>query len=186
MLGGLIDVCASGYTVHWRREAKIVPTAWVPGQSLPDHDEVSSNCARLQHQCAFCGDDDFTLINVFVIVTLAPVQRYTQLLRADLKPSFSKASQALVCIYLLLQTSTGFPRGIKSIKKVLNFKIGFQDIEKALNLAKMYIRYWISMEILNGKEIRSFWAELNWRQSTSLFMQYVKLSFMIKNFENWR
>jgi len=25
--------------------------------------------------------------------------------------------------------------------KVLNFKIGFQDLEKVLNLAKMYIRY---------------------------------------------
>jgi len=36
---------------------------------------------------------------------------------------------------------TGFPRGIESIKKVLNFKIGFQDIEKVSNLAKMYIRY---------------------------------------------
>jgi len=32
----------------------------------------------------------------------------------------------------------GFPRGIK---KVLNFKIGFQDLEKVLNFAKMYIRY---------------------------------------------
>ena len=48
---------------------------------------------------------------------------------------------------------TGFPRGIESIKKVLNFKIGFQDIEKVSNLAKMYIRYWKSMEILNWKEI---------------------------------
>jgi len=38
--------------------------------------------------------------------------------------------------YLL--TFPGFPRGIE---KVLNFKIGFQDLEKVLNLAKMYIRY---------------------------------------------
>jgi len=26
--------------------------------------------------------------------------------------------------------SAGFPRGIESIEKVLNFKIGFQDLEK--------------------------------------------------------
>jgi len=30
----------------------------------------------------------------------------------------------------------GFPRGIESIRKVLNFKIGVQDLEKVLNLAK--------------------------------------------------
>jgi len=36
---------------------------------------------------------------------------------------------------------TGFLRGIESIEKVLNFKIGFQDLKKVLNLAKMYIRY---------------------------------------------
>jgi len=36
---------------------------------------------------------------------------------------------------------TGFPRGIESIAKVLNFKIGFLDLEKVLNLAKMYIRF---------------------------------------------
>jgi len=35
----------------------------------------------------------------------------------------------------------GFPRSIESIEKVLNFKIGFQDLEKVLNLAKIYIRY---------------------------------------------
>jgi len=35
----------------------------------------------------------------------------------------------------------GFPRGIESNEKVLNFKIGFQDLEKVLNFAKMYIRY---------------------------------------------
>jgi len=36
---------------------------------------------------------------------------------------------------------TGFPRGIASIEKVFNFKIGFQDLEKVLNFAKMYILY---------------------------------------------
>jgi len=49
----------------------------------------------------------------------------------------------------------GFPRGIESIEEVLNFKIGFHDLEKVLNLAKMYIKYRKSMEILNGKEISS-------------------------------
>jgi len=32
----------------------------------------------------------------------------------------------------------GVPRGIE---KVFNFEIGFQDLEKVLNLAKMYVRY---------------------------------------------
>ena len=36
---------------------------------------------------------------------------------------------------------TGFPRGIERIGKVLKFKIVFQDLEKVMNLAKMYIRY---------------------------------------------
>jgi len=36
---------------------------------------------------------------------------------------------------------SGFPRSIESIEKVLKFKIGFQDLEKVLNLAKMYIRF---------------------------------------------
>jgi len=34
------------------------------------------------------------------------------------------------------------------IEKLLNFKIGFQDLEKVFNLAKMYIRCWKGMEIL--------------------------------------
>jgi len=32
-------------------------------------------------------------------------------------------------------------QGSHAILKVLNFKIGFQDLERVLNLAKMYIRY---------------------------------------------
>jgi len=35
-------------------------------------------------------------------------------------------------------TLAGFPRGIE---KVLNCEIGFQDLEKVLNLAKMHIKY---------------------------------------------
>jgi len=42
--------------------------------------------------------------------------------------------------YLCL-SFTGFSRGIESIEKGLNFKIGFQDSEKVLNLAKMCIKY---------------------------------------------
>jgi len=89
----------------------------------------------------------------------------------------------------IIWLSAGFPRGIESNEKVLNFKIGFQDLEKVLNFAKMYIRYWKSMDLLNGKEISSIWAEFYWRQSTSFLcsvMQCVKLSFMIKNFEKCR
>jgi len=36
---------------------------------------------------------------------------------------------------------TVFPRGAEIIEKVLNFKTGFQDLEKVLNLAKMYIEH---------------------------------------------
>jgi len=45
---------------------------------------------------------------------------------------------------------SGFPRGIESIEKVFNCKIGFQYLEKVSNLAKMYMKYWKSMEILNS------------------------------------
>ena len=51
---------------------------------------------------------------------------------------------------------------------------------------KMCNSYWKSMEILNGKEIRSIWAKFYYKQSASLFMQCVKLSFMIEDFEKWR
>ena len=50
---------------------------------------------------------------------------------------------------------SGFPRGIESIEKVLNCEIGFQDLEKVLNLAKMYIKYWKSMQIRNSAIVYS-------------------------------
>jgi len=43
----------------------------------------------------------------------------------------------------------GYPRGIESIEKVLNCEIGLQDLEKVLNLSKMYMKYWKSTEIPN-------------------------------------
>ena len=43
-------------------------------------------------------------------------------------------------------------QGSHAVLKVLNFKIGFQDLEKVLNLAKMSLRYWKSIEIPNGKD----------------------------------
>jgi len=52
-----------------------------------------------------------------------------------------------------------FPCAIERIDKVLNFKIGFQDLEKVLNLAKMSLRYWKSMEIPSRKDMRSVWVE---------------------------
>jgi len=55
----------------------------------------------------------------------------------------------------------GFPHSIECIEKVFKFKIGFQDLEKVLNFAKTYIRYWKSMEILNGKEFSSIRAEFH-------------------------
>jgi len=53
----------------------------------------------------------------------------------------------------------------------MDFKIGFQDLEKVLKLAKICVKYWKTMEIQNWKEIWSIWAEFYWRQGTSLFMQ---------------
>jgi len=41
-------------------------------------------------------------------------------------------------------------QGSDEVFKVLNCEIGFQDLEKVLNLAKMYIKYWKSMEIPNS------------------------------------
>jgi len=35
--------------------------------------------------------------------------------------------------------SSGFPHSIGSTKNVLKYEIGFQDLEKVLNLAKMHI-----------------------------------------------
>ena len=69
------------------------------------------------------------------------------------------------------QRLSGWMQGSHAVLKVLNFKIGFQDLEKVLTFAKMYIKYWKSMVILNGEEISSIRAEFHWRQSTSLFMQ---------------
>jgi len=34
---------------------------------------------------------------------------------------------------------SGFPHGIESIVKALNCEIGFEDFQKVLNLAKMFI-----------------------------------------------
>jgi len=39
---------------------------------------------------------------------------------------------------------------VTSIEKVLNCEIGFQDLEEVLNLAKMCIKFWKSMEIPNS------------------------------------
>jgi len=41
---------------------------------------------------------------------------------------------------------TGFPR---DIEKVFNREIGFQDLEKVLNLAKMFMKYRKSRRILH-------------------------------------
>ena len=80
-------------------------------------------------------------------------------------------------------------QGSHMVLKVLNLKSGFQDLEKVLNLAKMYVRYWKSLEILNWKEIEAF--EQNLTEGKALHylcsvMQCAKLSSMIKKFERWR
>jgi len=44
-------------------------------------------------------------------------------------------------IYFCAKLTAGFPRGIESTEKALNFNVDFQDFEKVLNFAKMYFRY---------------------------------------------
>ena len=56
---------------------------------------------------------------------------------------------------LTQHTSNCYIQGSHVVLKVWGFKIRFQDLEKVLNLAKIYIKYCKSMEILNEKEIRS-------------------------------
>jgi len=79
-----------------------------------------------------------------------------------------------------------FAQGSHAVLKVLNFKTGCQDLEKVLRLAKRWINYWKSMEILNEEDIWRILAEFFWRQSNSLFMQCYELSFMFKNFKKLR
>ena len=51
----------------------------------------------------------------------------------------------------------------------------------------MYIRYWKSVEILNGKEIWGIWAEVYWRQSISLFTQsYALCKIEFHDLEFWK
>jgi len=68
----------------------------------------------------------------------------------------------------IIEKVLNFKIGFQDLEKVLNFKIGFQDLdgfqEQVLNLPKMRIRYWKSVEILNGKEILSTWAQFYWRR----------------------
>jgi len=45
---------------------------------------------------------------------------------------------------------TECPCSIESMQKVLKCETGFQDLEKVLNLAKMYMKYWKSMGIPNS------------------------------------
>jgi len=80
--------------------------------------------------------------------------------------------------------SPGFPRGIESIEKVLNFKIGFQDLEKVLK------KYALSIEKVSKFKMKKKFegSEKNSTEGKALqylfsVMQGPKLSFMIKNFK---
>jgi len=48
---------------------------------------------------------------------------------------------------------SGFPR---SVEKVLNCEIGFEDLVEVWNLAKLHIKHLKSMEIPNRKETMKF------------------------------
>jgi len=59
----------------------------------------------------------------------------------------------------LLELELAFITFLKRYFISIEFQIWFQDLEKVLNLAKMSPRYWKSMEIPNGKNIRSVWVK---------------------------
>jgi len=59
-------------------------------------------------------------------------------------------------------------QGSHAVLKVSNFKIGFQDLEKVLNLATMSLRYWNSIEIPNEKD----------QSVKSYFTSYLKLDVL--------
>ena len=51
------------------------------------------------------------------------------------------------CPFLRLASRVVYGHDSHAVLKVLNCDIGFQDLEKVLNLTKMYMKYWKSMEI---------------------------------------
>jgi len=96
---------------------------------------------------------------------------------------------SIVCIALVCLS--GFPRWFEVLKKHWISKSVFKILKKYWIWPKWCVKYWKSMEILNGKEIWNIRAEFNWRQSMqfiiyALFMQCPNLSFMIKYFKKWR
>ena len=66
--------------------------------------------------------------------------------------------------------------------KSIEFQNRFSRPWQSIQMAKICIKYCKSMEIIDGNEIWSIWAQFYWRQSSSLFMQCAKLNFMLKNF----
>jgi len=55
--------------------------------------------------------------------------------------------------------------------EVLNCKIGFQDLVKALNLAKMHIEYWKSKEIRNAAIYLFKFILYRWWQFCRCFLE---------------
>jgi len=87
--------------------------------------------------CASLKNRAQTEADAFAICQLQPASIRTTAhtsATASLVMSVSTASNAQVRI-------SGFPRGIESIEKALNCEIGFQHLEKVLNLAILYIKY---------------------------------------------
>ena len=86
----------------------------------------------------------------------------------------------LTMIGAIIFHSLGFPRGIE---KVLNCEIGFQDLEKVLDLAKRCIKYWHSMEILNPAICLFKFCSLSLMTTLQMFFP---LCSMNKILEKWR
>jgi len=71
---------------------------------------------------------------------------------------------------IITHHSTNKLQGSHAILKVMNFKIGYPDLEQVLNFAKIYIRYWKSMESDFWKCMGTlkFPAETRWVHSLSV------------------
>jgi len=121
--------------------------------------------------------------------TLLPKERYGNSLggsRSNTQTSDWEADTSPLSYMLVFEN----PSAIKCYKPlsfnhwqgshvVLNCEVGFQDLEKVLNLAKMYIPYWKSIEILNSAICLFFIAD-----DSSADVLFASCS-MIKIFEKW-
>jgi len=135
------DAVVSYWSVCWG-EPKSDQTC-TQANILPVFPLTSARERRWLNHCHSMGSPDISK-SCFVRLLKkrgSGLQPYTPvvLISTGLK-LFLLGGNYIVDVYqpLMLQClSAGFPHNIESIKKVLNFKLGFQDHQKVLKLGKM-------------------------------------------------